>query len=591
MVLPPNGTEEGAPRTKRRLTEEQQAYIRAKKAAIKRYLANPLLKAVGQQIDFSQKQLEEYMKCAQSAVYFISRWVKIVNVDLGLTPIELYPKQIEMIETAQNNRHIIINASRQIGKTTTMAVGYLLWYVLFHNDKRVGILANKEDTAIEILNRIRIAYMNLPLWMQQGVAEWNKGNIALENGSSIKAASTSSGAIRGWSINCLYLDEFAHVPPNIADAFFASVYPTISSGKTTQVIITSTPNGLNKFYKFVMEARKRYTDPAKWNGFVLLEYDWKTVPWRDEEWLRIERAVLGDKFDQEHLCEFVGSIGTLISPKTLRTLAHRDPLELLAEQKLKVYERPKQNTAYLLVNDTSYGKELDYSAFIVYDISETPYRMVATYKCNDIASQLYPDVIKAAANYYNDAWVFGENNDVGAQVLYILQSDLEYENIIFTETEKGRIILKATGDTAGIRTSPKVKRQGCAALKSLVEATQLVVDDFDCIEELSSFVAKSNKTYSAEEGKHDDLCTCMWLFAWLTTQQYFKDLTNEDMRKKMFALRAQQVENELPPLPVLAPPMQPLKANSFVMDGCLWSDAIPGKPDPNNGWYGKFGVG
>lgn len=499
MTTPPNATETGAPRTKRRLTVEQIAWQKAQNAAIKRYLANPLLKSINQQIQFTEEQVIEYSKCADSAVYFVSNYVKIVNVDHGLESIKLYPKQVEMIKTAEDNRFVIINASRQIGKTTTMAVGYLLWYVLFHSDKRVGILANKEDTAIEILNRIRIAYQNIPLWMQQGVAEWNKGNIVLENGSSIKASSTSSSAIRGWSINCLYLDEFAHVPTNIADEFFASVFPTISSGRTTKIIITSTPNGMNKFYRFVIEGRRQFTEPDKWNGFVVREYDWTTVPWRveDKQWIVREKAILGDKFDQEHLCEFLGSKGTLIGVKTLRTLAYREPIEKLAEDKLLVYDRPKPNTPYLLVNDTSYGKELDYSAFIVYDISQSPYRMVATYKSNDVPHQLYPDVIKAAANYYNDAWVFGENNDIGAQVLYILHNDLEYENVLFTETEKGRIILKNTGDTAGIKTSPKVKRQGCAALKSLVESTQLVVDDAYCIEELSSFIAKSNKTYSA----------------------------------------------------------------------------------------------
>lgn len=569
MVLPPNATEnslKGRARAKSPLTPAQIAYQKALQASIKRYLANPMLKAPGQKIPFSKKQILEIEKCRHSALHFVKNWVKIINVDLGLIKIDLYPKQEEMIETAQGNRFVIINASRQIGKTTTMAVGYLLWLVLFHPHKRVGILANKEDTAIEILDRIRIAYQNLPLWMQQGVSEWNKGSIKLENGSQIKAASTSSAAIRGWAINCLYLDEFAHVPPHIANDFFTSVYPTISSGKTTQVIITSTPNGMNMFYKFVQDAK------SKKSSFVLREYDWHTVPWRDEAWEKNERAMLQDKFEQEHLVEFIGSQGTLISGRVLRTLVYKEAIKLLADDKMKVYQEPKANTPYILINDTSYGKELDYSAFIIYDISEAPYRMVATYKCNDIAHQLYPNIIKAAANYYNDAWVFGENNDVGAQVLYILQNDLEYENILYTEVKAGKCTLKNTGDVAGIRTTPKVKRQGCMALKSLIETYSLIVDDFGCIEELSSFIAKKNKTYSADEGRHDDLTTCLWIFAWLTTQQYFKDLTNTDMRKRMFDQRAQQAENEMPPAPVYASPLQPPKANMIVEDGCVWED-------------------
>jgi len=554
------------------LSPEQIAYQKALNAAIKRYLANPMLKASGQKIEYTKKQAEEYLKCSEDAVYFVSKWVKIVNVDMGLIPIELYPKQEEMIRTAQNNRFVIINASRQIGKTTTMAVGYILWYILFHPDKRVGILANKEATAIEILSRIRIAYQNLPMWMQQGVLEWKKGSIALENGSSVKASSTSSSAIRGWSINCLYLDEFAHVPSNIADDFFASVFPTISSGKTTQVIMTSTPNGMNLFYKFCNEARKQFSDPDKWNGFVIREYDWHTVPWRDELWEKRERAALGDKFDQEHLVEFIGSQGTLISSKALRTLTYRESVAKMYEDKILIYQPPKPDTPYLLVADTSYGKELDYSAFIVYDITQAPYRMVATFKHNDVPHELYPDVIKAAAKYYNDAWVFGENNDVGAQVFHILQNDLEYENLLFTEISKGKVIMKHTGDTPGLRTTPKVKRQGCMALKSLVETQMLIVDDFQCIEELSSFIAKKNKTYSADDGRFDDLCTCMWQFAWATSQQFFKDLTNQDMRHQMFAQRAAQVEAEMPPLPIVMAPMSSPKANTFVMDGAVWDE-------------------
>jgi hypothetical protein len=580
MTLPPTDTtppNASAVRTGKKkiaaLTPDQIAYQKALNAAIKRYLANPLLKAAGQEIQFTKKQIEEYVKCSEDAVYFVSRWVKIVNVDMGLVKIDLYPRQEEMIRTAQGNRFVIINASRQIGKTTTMAVGYLLWYVLFHADKRVGILANKEATAHEILSRIRIAYQNLPLWMQQGVIEWKKGSLSLENGSSIKASSTSSSAIRGWAVNCLYLDEFAHVPPNIADDFFTSVYPTISSGRTTQVIMTSTPNGMNLFYKFCNEARKQFSQPDKWNGFILREYDWRTVPWRDEDWERRERAMLGDKFDQEHLVEFIGSQGTLISAKSLRTLSYRESVAKMYEDRITVYETPKANTPYLLVADTSYGKELDYSAFIVYDISKAPYRMVATFKHNDVPHELYPDVIKAAAKYFNDAWVFGENNDVGSQVFHILQTDLEYENILFTENSKGKIIMKNTGDMAGLRTSPKVKRQGCMALKSLVETQTLIVDDFQCIEELSSFIAKKNKTYSADEGRFDDLCTCMWIFAWLTSQQYFKDLTNEDVRIRMHSERAAQVEAEMPPLPIVMGPMSAPKANSFVMDGAVWEEA------------------
>jgi Terminase RNaseH-like domain/Terminase large subunit, T4likevirus-type, N-terminal len=582
-----------APGTKK-ITPVERAERKRLEATLKRYLANPRLKAVGQRIPFELDQIEELAKCKRDAVYFVQHYVKIVNVDHGLIPIVLYPKQVEMIETCQKNRFVILKASRQVGKTTTVAVGYLLWYILFHSDKRVGILANKEDTAIEIASRLRIAYQNLPLWIQQGVVEWSKTKVMLENGSGIMASSTSSSAIRGWSINVLYLDEFAHVPSNVADDFFSSVFPTISSGKTTQVIVTSTPYGMNLFWRLCKES------PG--NGFVMREYDWRAVPWRtdtthpdyDPEWETRERAVLKDKFDQEHLCEFLGSIGTLISGKVLRTLAGKQPIRLHADNCLKVYEEPVPGRLYLMTVDTSYGKELDSSAFIVWDITTAPYRIVALFSSNEVASQLYPNIIYATGRHYNDAWVFAEANDVGAQVLAILQNDLEYPTLIFTEDVKnGNKELKYSSQTPGIRTSPKIKRQACMALKSIVESYEVIIDDFDCIDELSTFIAKKNKTYGADKEKNDDLCTCMWLMAWLTTQQFFKDLTNEDLRKRMFKERAEAIDQSIPPAPMIQRPMQPPTKRHEVSDGVVWEIVGEDNPlgNPFGGRYTGLGYG
>ena len=543
---------------------------------IEKYMSNPRLKKAGAKVYLSKKQVAEFVKCSEDPIYFMERYVKIINIDEGLISIKLYPKQKEMVSLAHNNRKTIVKAARQVGKTTTLAVGYLLYYVLFNSDKMVAILANKELTSTEILTRLKIAYMNLPLWLQQGVEEWNKTSIVLENGSKVISGSTSSSAIRGMSINLLYLDEFAFVPPNIAGDFFTSVYPTISSGKTSKIIITSTPNGLNLFYKLCMDAINKRSD------FVIGEYDWTVVPWRDAAWEKDQRQTLGEeKFEQEYECHFLGSSGTLISGKVLRSLAFKDALKNALENKMQIYVMPEPGKSYILIADSSHGKELDYSAFVIIDVSVTPYRIVAKYRNNDISAQLYPNVICSSAKMYNNAFVLGENNDIGSQVLYILNSDLEYENMIYTEDDKNDKKITSGNKTLGIRTTPKVKRQGCNALKTLVENYELLIDDFHVIEELSTFVIRPNKTYAADEEKHDDLVMCLVLFSWLTTQQYFKDLTDQDLRHKIFDNQAAEIENELPPAP--SPGLdQQFGPNKFKEDGVIWEIAANNSQSDEN---------
>lgn len=550
-------------------------------ALIKKYLGNTRLKAAGAKVSLSQKQVVEYTKCADNPIYFIERYVKIVNLDEGLIQIKLYDKQKEMIKCVHDNQKSIIKAARQVGKTTTLGVGYILWYILFNPDKTVGILANKEITAAEILSRIKIAYGNLPLWMQQGVSEWNKTSIELDNGSGVLCASTSSSAIRGWSINFLYLDEYAFVPPNIANEFFASVYPTISSGKTTKIVITSTPNGLNQFYAIYRGAEIEEGNKG-WNGFHYREYDWTVVPWRDQKWADEQKATLGEeKFEQEYLCMFHGSSGTLISGKVLRSMAWITPIDKKLngmgrdDHKLLIYRTPVPGNVYCLTADTSHGKELDFSAFSIIDMTQSPYYVVASFRDNNISPLLYPSVIVSAAKHYNNAWVLAENNDIGAQVIHIVAQELEYEQIIYTTDYKS--ITKASeisGKTPGVRTTPKVKRQGCMALKTLIESQQLICEDFNTIEEFGTFVVRSNKTYGADDDKHDDLVITLMLFAWLTNQEYFKELTNSDMRKILYADREREISEDLAPAPVLPFSSQreiPGLPKHFIRDkDCVW---------------------
>lgn len=241
------------------------------------YHGNKHLKKSDVVHSFTPNEVREYAKCARDPEYFIRTYVKIVHVDRGLISFDPYIYQSEIIQKSINNRFVICKLPRQAGKTTAI-VGLMLHYLLFNEDYSIAILAHKLVQAQEILSRIQLAYENLPKWLQQGVVEWNKRNIELENGCKILASSTTSSAVRGGSFNLIYLDEFAFVPNNMQEKFFSSTYPTISSGKTTKVLITSTPNGLNLFYKLWRDSELGRND------YQRVSVHWSDVPGRDEAW-------------------------------------------------------------------------------------------------------------------------------------------------------------------------------------------------------------------------------------------------------------------------------------------------------------------
>jgi hypothetical protein len=508
------------------------------------YLANPNLKRAHVPIGFTSDQVEEVIKCSQDVVYFIKNYVKIINLDEGLVPFDMYPFQEEMANTISDNRFTVIKTCRQAGKTTTSAA-VILWHVLFNESYTIAILANKLNTAREILSRVQRAYENLPKWLQQGVIVWNKTNIELENGSQIIASSTASSAIRGYSINFLYLDEFAFVPRTIQDDFFTSVYPTIISGSNTKVVITSTPNGFDLFYKIwinSVEGRNEY------QNFMV---NWWDVPGRDEEWRQKTIANTSeDQFRQEFDAEFLGSANTLISPNILKILAFIDPMSKHYDSALSVYEEPQPGRNYFMVADVSRGVGVDASAFLVYDVTEMPYKVVAAYKNNLIEPILYPEIIYQVAKSYSEAFVMIEINDNGQQIADILHQDLEYENIVYT-TVKGRAgqVMGAgfaQNTQRGVRTTKQVKRLGCVNMKTMIEKQQIILNDFHVINELSTFIHKGN-SYEAESGAHDDLVMCIVLLAWATTQTFFKELTDTDFRAKILAEREKMWEDEVLP--------------------------------------------
>lgn len=508
------------------------------------YLGNPLLKGGNIRIEFTEDQLKEYLRCSQDPIYFMESYMKIVTLDHGLVNITMYDFQKEIVRAVHNNRFTICKIPRQSGKTTCL-MGEIVQQVLFNPNYKVAILANKLKTATEIMDRVKIVYENLPKWMQQGVIEWNKTSITLENGSKIICSSTSSSAVRGSSFNFLLLDEFAFVPEEIAEDFFASVYPTITAGQTTKTVVVSTPNGLNLFYKMWQNAKSGKSN------FVPVEAHWWQVPGRDENFKNETIKNTSERhWNAEYCCEFLGSQDTLVKASKIASLTFAEPI-LRTVDGLTVYESPVGGRIYMMMVDTSRAIEQDYNAFTVIDTTEMPYKVVAKYRNNQIPVAIFPNVIFSVATKYNEAYVLIEINDIGQQVADIIQNELEYENLLEVtiqgkKSQKVGVAFGGARTNNGVKSSAQTKKAGCLALKEMIEGDKLVLNDFDIIAEISTFVAKGS-SYEASAGYHDDLISTLVTFGWLSTQAYFKELTNIDVRKRLYEEKLRKLENDLMP--------------------------------------------
>jgi len=514
------------------------------------YLGNPNLKKANTQLQFTEDDIQEYIKCKSDPVYFTEKHIKIVNVDEGLVSFSMYKFQKKLLKNFHKHRFNICKMPRQTGKSTTV-VSYLLHYAIFNDNVNIGILANKAATARDLLGRLQLAYENLPRWMQQGIVAWNKGSMELENGSKIIAASTSASAVRGMSFNIIFLDEFAFVQNHLADDFFASVYPTISSGKSTKVIIVSTPHGMNHFYRMWHDAERGQ------NEYVATEVHWSEVPGRNAKWKeQTIKNTSRQQFAIEFECEFLGSVDTLIAASKLKSLVYEQPVE--QNGKLSVYERPYPKRDYIVTVDVARGVGKDYSAFIVADITEFPYKIVATYRDNDIKPMLFPSVIEEVATAYNNAYVLCEVNDIGDQVASILFYDLEYENLLMVAMRgrAGQIVgsgFSGVKTQLGVKMSTTTKKVGCSNLKTLVEEDKLIFCDYNIISELTTFIQRK-QSFEAEEGCNDDLAMCLVIFSWLVAQDYFKEMTDQDVRKRIYEEQKNAIEQDMAPF-------------GFVIDG------------------------
>lgn len=502
------------------------------------YLGNPLVKRDGVEQTFSQEELSEYIKCMNDPSYFAKKYIKIINLDRGLVPFDLYPYQGDMFDHFNSNRFSIVLACRQSGKSISSVV-YILWYALFKPEQTIAILANKGATAQEMLGRVTLALENLPFFLQPGCKTLNKKSIEFSNNSRIVAAATSGNSIRGMSVNLLFLDEFAFVEND--GTFYTSTYPVITSGKTTRVIVTSTANGLGNTFHKLWEGAVQGT-----NDFKPFRVDWWDVPGRDDEWKRQTIANTSElQFDQEFGNNFHGTGNTLINANALLSLKSKEPLYSM--NNVNVYETPIKRDAteaeskdhnYIMMVDVAKGRGQDYSTFTIIDTSVNPFRQVVTYRDNLISPLLFPDVIYKYANMYNKALVVVENNDAGQVVCNGIFYDLEYENVYTSNGVKA--------DAIGVYMDKRTKKIGCSHIKDLIEQKKLEIVDAETIVEMSTFVSKG-QSYEAMVGMHDDLMMNLVLFGWFAATPMFAESIDTGMRQYIYSQQMKQIEDEVLP--------------------------------------------
>ena len=661
------------------------------------------LKSIMKTVPYQLWKLETFdgleLECADNHLVIMDdcseRYVKDISIGERITTktgtqivsnVQNMYDEINMYDIEIDDNTHLYYSNDIVSHNTTTVMAYLLHQAITRSDITIAVLANKGDAAVEVLDRIKNAYENLPYYMQVGVKSWNKRSIVLGNGSRIIAASTSSSSIRGKAINCvsgfsrstfllpdgttqvmsiydlidngyvrfkhkkfkhhgeinfryfyenkllkiktpngfrkfdgvlvgkykdelyeittknhslfctkqhkiminndnyvyacdldinndtimtvdglekiksiqkrtltkplevfdflnieddhvwysdgilshqcLYIDEFAHIDRDVE--FYTSTYPVITSGKTTQVLITSTPKGMNLFYKLWNDSIEGR------NAYLTRQYLWNRNPNYDESWYEETRSNMSPvQFAQEYECQFLGSSSTLISGAKLQQLSFKDPLEEFSNNVLSVYNQPAEGNMYVGVVDTSEGVGEDSSVCTIFDITTMPYKIVAKYKNSLIQPIMFADVVNKLGKKYNDAFLIVESNSIGSMVANSLFYDFEYENMFTVGSKDGDPTITIAAFTPGVKTTKKTKAIGCSQLKSLIETNTLIVEDYDAITELSTFSMHGNNTYKAERGKHDDVVMTLVIFAWATTQEYFADLTNADVRKQI----------------------------------------------------------
>ena len=496
-------------------------------ADLKEYFYNGItnLRCEKSEVEMTEEQLEIRKRIQTDIVFFAENFFYITDPNRGRVRIKLHQYQKEMLVMLMKNRRIVCNFSRQIGKTTIVTI-FITWFILTHTDKNVGVASYAQNSSVDILDKIKSAYVDLPIWLQFSVLVWNTNHIRLVNNCRIYTAATNGNSFRGKTINVLYVDETAIIENDIWKKFEDSVLPAITADKLSQIIYTSTPLGYNHFYKIVQDAKFNLSD------FVYMEVKWDQVPGRGPKWKQEQLDNMSDFnkediFKQNFECEFISEESTLIDSKILNKMQYQHPIEIV--KGVKIYEKFKPDRKYVVGVDAASGRGKDLSAIIVLDITTFPFRQVAIYLNNSISIIEFSILVKWISLQYNAPTCI-ESNQVGQSVIEILMNEYQYSNIVYGDD--GR---------PGFYTSIKSKRKMIETLKLLIENGRLLLVDMETIKQMGGFAQKSNGSYSAIRGFWDDavMATAIACF-YIHTPEYegdsFTKLVLEDGGDKDYIL-------------------------------------------------------
>lgn len=469
------------------------------------------------EIEYTQEMLADLLRCSTDVLYFLN-FVTIVTIDGGRKKLGdlLYPFQKKMIQMCMDNRYLSFLFCRQSGKSTTVGA-FALWYAIFHPDKFIGIASNKASSAKDLLRRIKIMYEEIPFYLKPGVVEYNKNSIEFENGSKIETAGTTEDTFRGRSIALLLLDELAFVPDNIARNFYTSVYPAISSSEEAKIIIISTPNGVfNLFHEIYSGAE------AGRNEYKSMKVTWDMIPGRTPEWKAKQVKNMGNiqKFNQEFEVEFLGSSNTVVSPDALSFIntTLEDPIQTDLNERLRVYELPKNGCKYIAGCDPSKGTGEHDAGIQIYRIESLfPVKLInaATFQSNDTETYEFSSILNKLSIYYNDALIMIENNAEGSTVAQNLWWVFENPNLYNSGNKENEI---------GVRATKSTKPKAVITMKKLIEDGSIIVKDRETAKQLSTFIEKKNGSFEAVNG--DDLVSALYWMAYSMTIENFEDEVN-----------------------------------------------------------------
>lgn len=452
-----------------------------------------------EEFPYSPEQVQELQKCSVDIWYFL-KYIKIVHPDRGRIIFEPYPYQKKILKKLQQNRFVIGLWARQSGKSTTVCA-YALWFAIFNSDKVIGIVSNKQNSAMDILNRLKIMYEELPVWLKPGVSEYSKTFVYFDNGSKIMVSATSPDALRGRTLNLLIMDEFAFVAKNKAEDFWSSNQPTITASEESRIVIISTPNGMfNLFHRLYSGAER------KENTFVPVRATWKEVPGRDRKWAEEQKQNLGKiRFAQEHECEFLGSTNTVIESETIENLYTqiKDPVHTDLQGRLKIYEKPIRDFQYVLGVDTAKGTGENGSGIQILKIASSKpisYEQVAVFYHTLTDVYTFSDIVNRLSLYYNNAYIMCENNAEGSTVVSRLWWDFENPGLINSGSKNVDL---------GIRAKKNTKPKAVLLWKKLVEDTSLKICDRDTVDQISTFIEKGGK-FMGKDMPDDLVCAMYW---------------------------------------------------------------------------------